>query len=406
MGTMVNKEIFEFPLIYTTPMGKIGFGWGVHQTVADECKEAKIKKALITTTGLKGTGIVDEIKGILNYHGIANEVFDKVTSNPKDYEVMAAYKVFKEAQCDGVVSVGGGSSHDCGKGVRAVAANGGRYVCDMAMFNDPPWMEERKKFNPVTIPHITVNTTAGTGAEVTLGAAIINTKARAKQLLFLPGQGACVALVDPLLARLMPQDMTAWTGFDALAHAYESYIGRIQSEHSLPLVLRAVTLAAENLREFSYNRMNHKACENMCRASSMVAVGMQLGAGPGVVHGLGHTLSVLTGCHHGRANAVLTLAGERYNEPACPERFAEMARAMGVDTRGMTTVQAADKWFDEIERLLKDLNIKPGHLNEQFGLKKDDLEHVVDVYKNDFCSGCNPIPFNHDDCIKILESVL
>jgi methanol:N,N-dimethyl-4-nitrosoaniline oxidoreductase len=85
---VIDKKIFEFPILYTLPMGKIALGWGVHETVADECKEANIKKALIITTGLKGTGIVDEIKSILNYHGVATVIYDKVTSNPKDYEVM------------------------------------------------------------------------------------------------------------------------------------------------------------------------------------------------------------------------------------------------------------------------------------------------------------------------------
>jgi formaldehyde dismutase / methanol dehydrogenase len=402
---MLDKKIFEFPILYTLPMGKIAIGWGVHETVADECKEAKIKKALITTTGLKGTGIVDEIKGILNHHGIATEVFDKVTSNPKDYEVMEAYQVFKETQCDGVVSIGGGSSHDAGKGVRAVACNNGIYVCDMAMFIDPPWMEERKKYNPVTIPQVSVNTTAGTGAESSTGASIVNTSARAKQLLFLPGQTANAALIDPLLVRLMPSNMTAWTGMDALTHAYESYISRIPSDYTAALMLRAIKLVSKNLREFTYNRMNHNACINMCRASSIAAVGMQLGSGPGIVHGLAHTLSVLTGCHHGLANAVFTLVGERYNQPTCPEKFGEMAAAMEVDTRGMTIMQGSDKWFEEIEELLIDLGIQPGSLGKQFGLQKEDFGHMVDVYSNDFCSQSNPRGFNRNECMSILETL-
>ena len=402
---MIDKKIFEFPILYTLPMGKIAIGWGVHETVADECKEAKIKRALITTTGLKGTGIVDEIKGILNHHGIATEIFSKVTSNPKDYEVMEAYQVFKDTHCDGVVSVGGGSSHDCGKGVRAVACNGGRYVCDMAMFINPPWMEERKKYNPVTIPQVAVNTTAGTGAESGIGAAIINTPARAKQLLFLTGQTAQAALIDPLLVRLMPQNITAWTGMDALAHAFESYVSRIQSDYTAALMLRAIKLVAENLREFTYNRMNHQACINMCRASSVAAVGMQLGSGPGIVHGLAHTLSVLTGCHHGRSNAVFALAGERYNQSSCPQKFAEMARAMGVDTTGMTAMRASDQWFAEVEKLLQDLGIQSGNLHAQFGLKREDFGHMVDVYANDFCSQSNPRDFNRADCLSLLESL-
>jgi alcohol dehydrogenase class IV len=403
---MINKEMRQFPINYNEKIERNAIGWGVHQTVADECKAAGIKKALITTTGLKGTGIVDEINQILTTNGVATEIYNKVTSNPKDHEVMEAYEIFKKAECDGVISVGGGSSHDCGKGVRAVHANDGKYICDMAVFIDPPWRETIKQVKPITIPQVAVNTTAGTGAESSGGFVVTNTKARTKQLLLVPGAAPTAALIDPLLVRLMPITIAAWTGFDALAHAFESYICRIQAPSSQALQLGVMKIVAENLREFSYNRMNHIACENMCWAESMAALGLMLGAGAGIVHGLGVSFGAITGCHHGLANAVMTIPAERYNQPACPDRFAEMARAMGVDTRGLTKTQAADKWFEEIERLLADLNITTGHLNEQFGLQRQDLEHMVTVYSNDFGREGNPRDFNFDECIQLLESML
>ena len=83
---MINKKVFEFPIHYTSPINRMAIGWGVHQTVADECKAANIKKALIVTTGLKGTGIVDEINQILTTNGVATEIYNKVTSNTKDYK--------------------------------------------------------------------------------------------------------------------------------------------------------------------------------------------------------------------------------------------------------------------------------------------------------------------------------
>lgn len=403
---MINKRMIEFPISYTMVFGKVAIGWGVHETVAEECKAVNIKKALVTTTGLKGTGIVDEINQILRKNGIETVIFNKVTSNPKDYEIMEAYKVFQEAKCDGVVSVGGGSSHDCGKGVRAVAANNGRYVCDMAALIDPPWMEEIKKFKPVTIPQISVNTTAGTGAESTDGAAIVNTKLMTKQLIMVPKLAPYIALIDPLLVRLMPQKYVAWTGFDALAHGFEAFLCRMRSPYSAALELRAMRLVAENLREFSYNRMNHVACENMCWAASMAGLGLMLGGGVGIVHGLGHGLSVLCNCHHGRASASVAIPLERYNESTCPDKFAEMARAMGVDTGGLTKMQAADKWFDEVEKLLADLNVETGHLNGQFGLQQKDLEHIVKYYENDFAKEGNPRDFNFEECVKLLEGLL
>lgn len=403
---MINKQIFEFPITYTNSIPRIALGWGAHETVADECKAANIKKALIVTSGLKGTGIIDEIKQILTYNGVATEIYDKVTSNPKDYQVMEAYKVLKDGECDGVVSVGGGSSHDCGKGVRVVAANGGKYICDFAAFIDPPWMEAIKKYNPCTIPQITVNTTSGTGAEVTSMATITNTKARTKQLIIVPNIVATMAIIDPLLVRLQPKNIAAWTGFDAMAHGFEAFVTKVQGPYAYGILLRAIQLVSENLRDFTYNRMNNTACERMCWAATMGGIAIGFGAGAGIVHGLGHQLGALTDCHHGLANAVIALAGERYNQPACIDKFAAMAGAMGVDTRGMTELQAADRWFDEMEKLLKDLEITPGHLNEQFGLQEKDLEHIIKIYSNDFCSQGNPKEFNAEECLKLLKSIL
>ena len=80
---MINKEIFEFPIVYTNPIPRIALGWEAHQTIGDECKTAGMKKALIVTSGLKGTGIVEEITGVIGHAGEATEVFDKITSNPK-----------------------------------------------------------------------------------------------------------------------------------------------------------------------------------------------------------------------------------------------------------------------------------------------------------------------------------
>ena len=403
---MINKEIFEFPIIYTNPIPKIALGWGAYQTIGNECKAAGMKKALIVTSGLKGTGIIEEIKGVIKHAGVATEIYDKITSNPKDHEIMAAYKIFKEGQCDGVVAVGGGSSIDTGKCVRVIDANGGRDVTNFTVFLDPPFEETVKTMKPCTVPQISVATTSGTGAEVSSWAAISNTKDKAKVLVSGPNIHSTVAIVDPLLSRLQPRNIAAWTGFDALAHAIEAFVTKVQGPYAYGMLLRANELIYKNLREFTYNRMDKDACERMCWASTMGGIGIGFGAGAGIVHGLGHQISALTDCHHGRINAVLMLAGERYNQPAIIEKLAALTRAMGIDTTGMSEWEAADCWFDEIEQLLEDLEIIPGQLNQQFGVEEKDLDHIVKVYSNDFCSQGNPKELNYDECIDLLKSVL
>ena len=80
--------------------------------------------------------------------------------------------------------------------------------------------------------------------------------------------------------------------------------------------------------------------------------------------------------------------------------------AMGIDTTGMTEWEAADHWFYEIEQLLKDLDITPGHLTEQFGIQEKDLDHIVSIYKNDFCSQGNPMAFDYDEVTAVLKGAL
>jgi alcohol dehydrogenase class IV len=403
---MINKNIFEFPIVYTNPIPRIALGWGAYETIGDECKAAGMKKALIVTSGLKGTGVIDEIKGVINHSGVATEIYDKITSNPKDHEIMAAYKTFKEGQCDGVVAVGGGSSIDTGKCVRVIDANGGQHVNNFTVFLDPPFAETLKKMKPCTVPQISVATTSGTGAEVSSWAAISNTQAKAKMLVSGPNVHSTLAIVDPLLARLQPRNVAAWTGFDAMAHGIEAFVTKVQGPYAYGMLLRAVELIYKNLREFTYNRMDNNACERMCWAATMGGIAIGFGAGAGIVHGLGHQISALSDCHHGRINGVLMLAGERYNQPSIIGKLATLTRAMGVDTTGMTDWEASECWFDEMEQLLKDLEITPGHITEQFGVQEKDLEHIINVYHNDFCSQGNPREFNFDEILALLKRVM
>jgi alcohol dehydrogenase class IV len=403
---MLNKEIFEFPIVYTNPIPRIALGWGAYQTIGDECKAAGMKNALIVTSGLKGTGIIEEIKGVINYAGVATEIYDKITTNPKDHEIMAAYKVFKEGRCDGVVAVGGGSSIDTGKCVRVIDANGGKDVVGFSVFLDPPFAETLKKMKPCKVPQISVATTSGTGAEVSSWAAISNTRAKTKVLVSGPNVQSTVAIVDPLLARLQPKHVAAWTGFDAMAHGIEAFVTKVQGPYAYGMLLRAVELISKNLREFTYNRMDNVACERMCWAATMGGIAIGFGAGAGIVHGLGHQISALTDCHHGRINGVMMLAGERYNQPAIIGKLAALTRAMGVDTTGMTDWEASECWFEEIEQLLKDLEITPGHISEQFGVQEKDLDHIINIYHNDFCSQGNPRDFNHDEILALLKRTM
>jgi len=116
-----RMHLFPIKSVHPTPAALLGPG--AHEMIGVSAAQMGMTKVLLMTTGLRGTGMVDEVKGIIEKAGVSVEVFDKVESNPKDYNVMDAHVTYVDAGCDGFISLGGGSSHDCTKATRVVAAH-------------------------------------------------------------------------------------------------------------------------------------------------------------------------------------------------------------------------------------------------------------------------------------------
>lgn len=375
----INIANTEFPLkaFHSTPRATIG--WGAYQMAGQEAKNIGIKHALLVTTGLESTGIVDEIKGVLNYAGVETTLFNQVSPNPKDHEVHAAHKVFKEAQCDGVVSVGGGSSHDCGKAMRIVETQNGRSIREFHGVNE---------FEvPIKIPHLAITTTSGTGAETTYACVITDTERLFKLLIFEPSAMATRAIIDPALMRGLPSKLTAYTGLDALVHAVEAYTSRLNIVTSWGIAYHAIELIGKNLRNAYGNGNDTAAREAMAWAQYCGGHAINSG-GACVVHSIAHSLGGLLDAPHGLCNSIAFIPVQRYNLVACPERFADIGRALGVNTAGMTTIQAAERAVDELEKLIKDLDI-----TERFadlGLKEENIDKCAEYALEDFACTINP----------------
>ena len=156
---MDTSEIYEYPVKEFFKQPRSLFGAGAYEMAGPEAAAMGLRHVLLVTSGLEGTGIIDDCKANLENAGISVTVYDKVESNPKDYNVMDTHQMFTEAECDGFVSVGGGSSHDTTKGARIVAAHDGRNINEFQGLNQSEKLE-----NP---PHIAINTTNGTGSETT-----------------------------------------------------------------------------------------------------------------------------------------------------------------------------------------------------------------------------------------------
>jgi alcohol dehydrogenase class IV len=403
---MIKTEIKEFPLLYVRQHSRAIVGWGSHKMAGEECKAYGIKHALLVSTGIEGTGIIEEVKGVLEYAGIAISVFDGITSNPKDKEIFVAYKAYKDAGCNGIVSVGGGSSHDAGKAVRLLATNEGEKtnLKNFACFLDPESKMKVSTFKPITIPHVAINTTSGTGADCTGSTIVTDSDWIYKMIIVVPGIAPSVGISDPLLMRTQPEHIAAWTGMDALIHAIEPTIGRLNFPVAQAVGLRVIKLISENLREVVANRNNDVALENMAWAQFMAAMGYNMGGGMGMAHGIGHMISAIKDVHHGRINSIMLVPIERFNMIAKPKMFAEIANCFGVDTRGMTTIQAAEKAIDEIERLRNDVGITNISL-KQFDFTEKDIDHVAKWVIKDLNCEANPRDINQSQVKEILRSL-
>ncbi len=348
---MDTGRLSDFPIKEFHPINRALMGPGAYELIGVEAKKLGFKRTLLMTSGLKGTGIIDDIVGKVKYQGVDVVVYDKVESNPKDYNVMDAYKLYTDEKCDSFISVGGGSSHDATKAARIVVAHDGRNINEFEGFN--------KSENPVNPPHIAVSTTAGTGSETSWAYVITDTTsedAPHKYVGFDDTSVTSLAILDPVLYYDLPERFTAQCGFDVLAHASEPYVSRIGMTPSLGPAIQAVKLTAQHLRTATYEPRNYEARTGMMYAQYIAAQAFNSG-GLGIIHSISHAVSAFYDSHHGLNNAIALPRVWEFNLPTNYERFADIAVAMGVDTKNMTKVQAAEAALEEAIRLLKDVGI-------------------------------------------------
>ena len=408
-------RVLEVPVkeFFRQPRGLIGPGsW---EMAGPEAKTMGLHHVLIVTSGLRGTGIVDEVERNFEDAGVAVSIYDKVESNPKDYNCMDAYQMFTDDDCDGFVSLGGGSSHDCTKGARVVAAHDGRNVNEFQGLFKSENLE-----NP---PHIAINTTVGTGSETTPFAVIndmSSDKAPHKWVAVDRAMTTTLAINDPLLMMTMPQQYVAYTGFDTVAHAMEAYVGRIQHLSGTPLALEALRMVSDNLREATSNPHNFEAMSAMTWAQYIAAQAFSCSL-LGILHSLSHAVCAYYDIHHGLNNGIGITRVMEFNQPAAGARLADIARAFGVETRNMTTPQASDAAIDAIVRLAKDVGI-PDNFGDVVEYPKDrrgtgwyerrpaditsddaELDAMAAHLIEDACTPGNPRDISHAQAREILR---
>ncbi|NVD25145.1 iron-containing alcohol dehydrogenase [Desulfuromonas acetoxidans] len=369
-------------------------GVGCAKEAGDQAKALGATKLLIVTdAGLAAMGVADTIKGYVEAAGLEAVIFDGAEPNPTDKNVADGVKVYEDNKCDGIITLGGGSSHDCGKGVGLVVGNGGQ-------IRDFEGVNQSTKSMP---PFLAINTTAGTASEMTRFCSITNTDTHVKMAIVDWRCTPNIAINDPVLMVGKPAPLTAATGMDALTHAVEAYVSTIATPITDACAIKAIELVAEYLRQAVANGENMEARDKMAYAEYLAGMAFN-NASLGYVHAMAHQLGGFYNLPHGVCNAVLLPVVCEFNSIANVKRFADIAVAMGENIDGLSDVEAAEVAIAAIRRLSADVGI-PAGLTE-LGVKEEDLKIMAENAQKDACMLTNPRKAKLEQVIDIYKAAM
>ncbi|WP_374594727.1 L-threonine dehydrogenase [Aquabacterium sp.] len=352
------------------------------------------KHALIVTDAwLSKAGVAAQVAGLLVEQGVRASVFDGAQPNPTVGNVEAGLKMLREQGADCVVSLGGGSPHDCAKGIALVATNGGG-IADY---------EGVDKSAKPQLPLIAINTTAGTASEMTRFCIITDESRHIKMAIVDRNVTPLLSVNDPLLMLAKPAALTAATGMDALTHAIEAYVSTAANPITDACALKAVTMIASNLRQAVNNGGDVHAREQMAYAQFLAGMAFN-NASLGYVHAMAHQLGGFYNLPHGVCNAVLLPHVESFNAPVCAARLADVAQAMGVAQGGADAAFNAERCLDAIRQLAADVGIPKGLRG--LGVKTEDIPTLAANALKDACGLTNPRTASQADIEEIFKAAL
>lgn len=357
------------------------------------------KPLIVTDKGITAAGITKEITDLLDEAEMPYVIFEDTIPNPTDTNVHDGVAVYQQNDCNSLITLGGGSSHDCGKGVGLVIANGGK-------IQDYEGVDQSTNAMP---PYVAVNTTAGTASEMTRFCIITDTSRKVKMAIVdwrvTPG----VAIDDPLLMMGMPPALTAATGMDALTHAVEAYVSTIATPMTDSAAEKAIELVAKHLRPAVANGNDIDAREGMCYAQYLAGMAFN-NASLGHVHAMAHQLGGFYDLPHGECNAILLPHVSSFNLIAKMDRFVKIAELMGEKVDGLAPRDAAELALVAIRKLSTDIGIPAGliELGKRYGkeVSAADIDTMTGNAQKDACGMTNPRTPSDDDVRGMYKAAL
>jgi alcohol dehydrogenase class IV len=304
----------------------------------------------------------------------------------------------REAGCDVVVAVGGGSAIDAGKAIACVATNGGEPLDFLEVVG------KGRNLSTAPLPFIAVPTTAGTGSEVTRNAVLASPEHGVKASLRSPMMLPKVALVDPELTYALPPAITTYTGLDALTQLIEPYVSARVNPITDALCMEGISRAAGVLGRVYRDGADKEARREMALASLFGGLALA-NAGLGVVHGFAAPLGGEWNAPHGALCAALlphgmaaNIAALQARAPLHPslERYAAVARLL--TGRKEATAEDGVAW---VRALCAELNVPA---LRTWGIAQTDLPAVVEKAARASSMQANPLPLTYEELLTVVSA--
>ncbi|MXV73409.1 iron-containing alcohol dehydrogenase [Candidatus Poribacteria bacterium] len=379
---------------------RIEFGDGAIQNLGEHVKAFDGKKPLVVTdAGIINAGILEKAIEALDAIGLTHAVYSDIEPNPTDISITQGVEVYKAEVCDVVIAVGGGSVMDAAKAVRLLTTHEPPLE---PYYADVGGLERIRGDMP---PLICVPTTAGTGSEVSQGSIITDTSFNTtdrwrKRAIVTPFNMSNIALLDPGITVGMPPALTAATGMDAITHGIEAYVATKYHPIAEGVALQALRMLSANIEKVYQDGGDVTARGEMLLGSCMAAFSFQKGLG--AVHSLAHQLSTDAPIPHGVANAILLPPVMEFNFSHATEKYAEIARALGIDTSSMDNSEAGNAAIDKIRAFNTELKMPVGL--GAAGLDEKKIPKLGTDAMLDHCHKFNPRVCTEKDMVALFEA--
>ncbi|MDY7077105.1 MAG: iron-containing alcohol dehydrogenase [Chloroflexota bacterium] len=356
------------------------------------------KRALILTgaQSLTQGGHLSTIEKALDESGVQYEIWSGIQSNPTTEDVENIVSAVSNDHCDVIVGIGGGSVIDTAKMVSIRLIHAGQiwdYIIDGEKGTDG--------ISPSTLPIVAVPTTTGTGTEVTPAAVVTNTVTRVKAVVVSSYIYPRCALVDPILMTSQPWNLTAQCGMDALVQAIEAYTSKFANPITDAIALEAIRLVGDSFRKSLLKGENLEVRLQMALAAFMSGIAMQ--SGVGAIHALAAPLSGRYEMHHGLAVALLAPSIMHLNASYVPDKYVEVARALGKTTQGMMIEDASELSAKAVEEMLEFAKIQAPL--RKLGVTADDIETLCKDARNPDMAG-NPRELSDAEIMQLYRDLL